>query len=131
MVQALALLNEVAYAQRGNHPVLYRLFVQNLVVADEILVAVLLVAVDDDAEDILYSALVAVEGGASHLFPFAHLRQHPFPVYFRQRDRFGFVNGVNKPDVFLELRVRFHKRYDFSHKYKPFMKNNEQYSFFL
>ena len=59
---------------------LHRLIVQHLAVADVVAVVVLAVAVDDDAEDVLYGILVAIEGSTGKGQPSADFGLHPLLV---------------------------------------------------
>ena len=102
MLEIHALPNNVADGQGREHPVLHRVLVQHLFVADIVAVAVFSVAVDVDAKDVLNGVSVAVEGGAWHLDTSTHIRAYPFPVDVNERDLSCTIDGVDKPDVFLK-----------------------------
>lgn len=107
-MQTLALFDDIADAQRGEHPVLDRVLAQDVVVADEILV-VFLVALDIETEDFFDGDAVAVEGGARQGNALTHVGLLPALVDFCQSNGMGFVDGVDQPDVFLELGIDCHR----------------------
>lgn len=102
VLQRQAFGYQVVHAQRGQHPVLHAFLSQDMLVADEILVAVLAVAVDEDAEDVLNGILVAVEGGAGEGHAAAHVGGHPLFVDFGETDSSGAADDIDQPDVFFE-----------------------------
>ena len=67
------------------------------VIAEGAAVAVPAVALDIDAEDVLYGILVAVEGSACHLHATAHVSLHPPLVQFDKRDAPRTIDGRTKP----------------------------------
>lgn len=104
VLQRKTLAYYVVHCQCGKHPVLNGVLLQDFFVADEISVAVVAVAVDVDAENVLDGVFVPVEGGTRQVDAFAHFRREPFPVYLRKCHSFEPVNRVHEPDVFLEFR---------------------------
>lgn len=62
VLQRQCLTDDVVYRQGIQHPVLDAVFAKHVSVADEVPIAILTVAIDDDAEDVLNGILVAVEG---------------------------------------------------------------------
>ena len=107
-LQRQALADDVVHRQGGEHPVLHAVFMKHALVADEILITVLEVAVDVKAEDVFYGILVAVEGGAGHLLTAAHVGLYPFAVNVGERNLARLADGVQQPDVFLEFVGDFH-----------------------
>ena len=75
-----------------------------------ILVSILFVTLDIDAEHLLYGILVSVECGAGQFRPLAEGASEPFLLDLRERDFLGPVNGFHKPDIFLEFESCFHTR---------------------
>ena len=102
VLYAHALADEVVHRQRGEHPILHRVLMQHLLVADVITVAVSPIAVNVNAEDVLDGILVAVEGGSAQRHSLAHLGALPPLVDFGQSNPFGPIDGVHQPDVLLE-----------------------------
>ena len=111
VVQALAFAQQIADAERREHPVLYGVFAQHMGVADVIFVPVFAVALDVDAENVLDGVLVPVESRATEGQTSAHLRLHPFLIDFCKRDSFGATDCVHQPNVFLEQKRGCHKRF--------------------
>ena len=71
--------------------------------------SVLLVALDDDAEDIQNRIPVSIECASGNGNPFTCIRFEPALVYFLQRDSvLRLVDGVYQPDVLLKECVGFH-----------------------
>lgn len=97
-----ALANDVVDGQRGEHPVLDGVFVQQVFVLDEVAVVVAAVAVDEDAEDGEYGVAVTVEGGARQLGAVAHLGLEPFLLNLWEGDTSCPTDGADYPDVFFE-----------------------------
>ena len=74
-MKSAGLADDIAHRHGVEHPVLHGIVAQHFGVAD--IVAVLRIAVDKDAENVLDSCTVTVEGGAAQLDTLAHLGVEP------------------------------------------------------
>ena len=102
MVHLLALGQHIVYREGREHPVLYGVFVEGFGIADMVAVAVLLVAIDDDAKHVEDGIAVAVEGAARHGQAAAHLSGDPLVVEGTEGDLAGLADGAHESDVFSE-----------------------------
>ena len=103
-----ALADDIVDGESREQPVLHGVLSEHIVVLDEIGVAVLLVASDDDAEHILDGDFMACEGGARNVHSFAHVGVQPSVVDFCQCDSLGPVYGVDEPNIRFEFVLCFH-----------------------
>ena len=100
---------EFHVGQGGEYPVLHRVFVQHVFIADVVAIAVFTVAIDVDAKDVLDGLFVAVEGGACQLGTSTHFRAYPLLVDVAERDSSCTIDGVDEPDVFFEQGGSSHR----------------------
>ena len=100
-------LTYIADGQRAEHPLLDAVGAQLRGVDD--IVAVVGVAADGDAENLLDGRTVAVEGGAAEGCPLAEVGELPAVAEVGQRDAPRPPDGVHQPDILLEKRRCFHR----------------------
>ena len=108
MVHLLALGQHIVYREGREHPVLYGVFVEGFGIGDMVAVAVLLVAIDDDAKHVEDGIAVAVEGAARHGQAAAHLGLEPVVVDLIEGEALVAVYGAYEPDVFSEDSCYIH-----------------------
>ena len=78
------------------------LFGEHLGIGDMVAIAVLLVAIDDDAKHVEDGIAMAVEATACHGEPATHLGLHLMVVELLEGEALMAVDGVDEPDVFFE-----------------------------
>ena len=100
VVKAAGLTHNIADGQRAEHPLLDGVGAQLRGVDD--IVAVVGVAADGDAENLLDGRTVAVEGGAAEGCPLAEVGELPAVAEVGQRDAPRPPDGVHQPDILLE-----------------------------
>ena len=85
--------------------------IRDLGIAYVVAVAVLLVAIDDDAKHVEDGIAVAVEATACHGEPATHLSLCPVLVDLLEGEALMAVDGVDEPDVFFEEGGGAHSRF--------------------
>ena len=103
VLQRQTLTDHVVHRECRQHPVLHAVLPQHIVIADVVLIPVLAVTVNVDAEDVLNGILMSCKGRTSQFYALAHIRLQPFLVDLCKRNPPSLANGVHKPDILLEL----------------------------
>ena len=80
------------------------LTMNSLGITDIIPIAVQTVAVDIEAEDVLYGILMTIESGTGEFYTFAHICIKPLFVDFSKSNAVitRLANGIHKPEILLE-----------------------------
>ena len=88
--------------KRREEPALYRIILEHLGIGDVILVAIHLIALDDQSDDIQDGIAMAVERGTLQGITIRHLVLNPFLVEFLEGDAPVSPNGGDEPHVLLK-----------------------------
>ena len=103
VLQRQALTDHIVHRECRQHPVLHAVLPQHIVIADVVLIPVLAVTVNIDAEDVLYGILMSGKGRTSQFYALTHIRLQPLLVDLCKRNPPSLANGVHKPNILLEL----------------------------
>lgn len=108
LLQGDTFADGVADGEGREHPSLHRILGKDTFVANEVSVAIATVAIDVDAEDVLDSIYMTIEGGAGKRESFAHIGLQPLGLQVGKGDSSGLTDGVYQPDVFSEFSRCLH-----------------------
>ena len=114
VMQSLTVRDYIVDRHGRYNPVLNRIFMQHILVADIVLVTTLAVTVDVDTKDVLNGILMAVEGRTSKLYSPTHLRVKPLLLDFSKSFSTSSLDSIHESDVFFEERWYCHISFIFA-----------------
>ena len=100
VMQSASLTYDIAHRQSAEHPTRNTVIAHQWRVIDKI--AILAIAIDDDAEHFFHLFTVSAEGGTAVGDAFAHLCTQPAFIDFAQRNASRSPDGIHQPHILLK-----------------------------
>lgn len=104
-MDAAAVSEKIADRDCAEHPVLDTVLLKDFMICDVVGEAVVWVALDIDAEDVLYCCFVSDEGCAGYFYSSGEFGPEPAAVYLFQANLPCTADGSNQPYILLEQFV--------------------------